>query len=463
MSKHLARESRSGAAGIAAFPTRCHATGKRLILVAIAAVVVGAYALPSASAAAATKGKDCSVKVGVVINTAVQSLVNSIDPSFRAEFNARVNSDTAKTQIANYSKMTDYVNQQGGIGGCTIEPVFALLALGAPDMAAEEQAACTSLTEDNEVQVAVLVETTFAQGLVDCLGKRSVPVVFGDQSVATKDWANGKKAGVYVPYDFYGERWAGMMNDLKSAGYFKRAPGGPPVKAGIIYRDSPVDTQLVDKALVPRLKKLGIPVETAAYSTNTAETASTFNSAVLKFKDAGVTNVIFGPGPVQMLFQNAAESQQYRPRYAFTSRNNMRFGVNLAPPAQFKDAVLVGWNPWLDGVPATEQPANSAVAACQKVYPPGQILGTESLTFGWCDEVTFLHEAGKNAPNLTAAGIAKGVAKLGTTWKSAQLYGGSAAFPGGRHDGANAVHILTYDEASKRFKLPTNSSAEVIP
>jgi hypothetical protein len=72
-------------------------------------------------------------------------------------------------------------------------------------------------------------------------------------------------------------------------------------------------------------------------------------SAILRFKGAGVTHVLPIEQNSSFFFAPGAEAQRYRPRYGINSNNYIaQFAGNPIPYEQLRGAVGVGWHPEID-------------------------------------------------------------------------------------------------------------------
>ena len=81
--------------------------------------------------------------------------------------------------------------------------------------------------------------------------------------------------------------------------------------------------------------------ESAARAGDTAAEAS---SVALRFRQRGITHVLFVPsgGAIPLLFLAAAESQGFRPKYGFSSLDAPYFVRDSVPREQLNGAVGVG-------------------------------------------------------------------------------------------------------------------------
>jgi hypothetical protein len=466
MSKRLTRGSRVAAVCLALFViSTVLGTGYGASTAVFAQTTATTVASSGNSGGGSPASKACTAEWGIITpkTSSGAGLTTFLGENYQDKYGG--GNDPQAAVHRRYGRLIEKFNTEGGFGGCTIDPVFAPVSLTSADpatSAAEQQAACTTFTEDHDVKLVILIEQYRFYPLADCVRQRGVPVIFGDQSIGTAEWAKakGKTAAAYEPYDVFAERWGPMVDALDNASFYGSKADRSKAKVGLLVRDDPLDLKLAEDVWKPRLEKLKIPVEIQTFTADSS-IAQSMNNAALKFKSDGVTHVMFGAGPVAFFFLQAAKSQDYKPRYAFNSRNNTYFQTFLSPPDQLENSVAVSWNPWLEGIPEDEIPANPAVTACRQIYPKGDDFTSNSATYGWCDAATFGFLAGKKAPSLTARGFAKGVKKLGTDFDSAMVYEGRTSFANG-DSGVVSVRVAKYDPVTKLFHL-TGTQPQALP
>ena len=90
------------------------------------------------------------------------------------------------------------------------------------------------------------------------------------------------------------------------------------------------------------------------------------SSAVLRFRSAGVSHVLFVTVNNSELwfFMPAAESQGYRPRYGLASYHVPATLPQFVPAAQLHGAVGIGWSPYQDVVESQDPGGRPAVPEC---------------------------------------------------------------------------------------------------
>jgi Periplasmic binding protein len=352
------------------------------------------------------------------------------------------------------------INRRGGVAGRQLVPVFydTKGASSQNDPGTLAQAACAKWTQDKLVFAAMtFVVQMDNPTLYNCLAKQHVIFVplGGDSGAMLARYA----PYLWAPSALTPERLAPVWIDrLVALGYFHGwdttlgRPGNAPTRIGLLYGSGfrngepqldPVFVQAIKQALA----RHGLQVtDEAQISNSQADEAS----AELRFRNDGVTHVIGDYSIVN--FTTSAESQQYRPRYGFTSLGG---GVALqlfATPDQLNGALGVGWVPSAD-VEAAQDPGDVSPAEthCRQVMTAAHQPTTTRLA--WfamtqaCETFDFLAAAiagsGLSSQRFPAAAAALGAFPPVSTF--------SIAFPRGRPDGANAVRDTGYDSGCSCF------------
>ncbi|MDQ3963777.1 MAG: hypothetical protein M3277_07705, partial [Actinomycetota bacterium] len=153
---------------------------------------------------------------------------------------------------------------------------------------------------------------------------------------------------------------AGMYADnMKKMGFFDKG-----YKLGIITWAEPGYANPTKDVLVPRLQQLGVEIADVTYITpnqsggEAATPIAQIGNTALRYKNDNITHVMLmdSHGSLMFFFGQAAERQQYRPRYGLhsgsggTALANAFSGTTGEQDArnQFEDAVMIGWWPTID-------------------------------------------------------------------------------------------------------------------
>lgn len=234
-------------------------------------------------------------------------------------------------------------------------------------------------------------------------------------------------------------------------------PGRAPVRLGVIHIDTP-DQNALYAGYAKELAKHGLHfTDTVTYTQDTQAALSTTQSAVLRFSHDGITHV-FG---ASAFFLRDAESQHYRPRYAYLPGLGA-LGVANSPAAQLKGALTVGWSPASDVNAAQDPGETPATKHCRAVMKAASLNAgnrTDLATmYSLCDAFYALRAA------LTAGGIAsvpglrRGYEELGTRLGTALTF--VASFGPNRHYGVDSVRDMAFDSTCGclRYTSRTNRS-----
>ena len=363
-----------------------------------------------------------------------------------------------------YKILFDAINAAGGIAGRRIVPVFYEIAFGDQRQQSEiEQPACERFKSDQPV-FAVL--TTKAGGATDsfkrCVERAGIVHIAGNFTVAgAKTYEefphyaepNGlgieRAAAAFTP-SMAERKWFSGWNATTG----DAAPGDS--KVGIITFDYPTFQRAVDRVLVPALKKVttvGPIVRLNPY--DSGQMNSAVSSAVLQFRQAGVTHVAFlqSTGAPPLLFLQQANSQGYYPRYGFTSQDVMPLlhEAGLVPAAGkvFHGAKGVGWWPSADVTYGkNEYASRPAAKACMATLAKGGKAPSsglqQTLSFFHCDVVNLLRSSLEASGAISPAAFRSGLDRLRSTFSAA---GTIRSLPStNRRDGVTAVRGFAWSD-----------------
>ena len=365
----------------------------------------------------------------------------------------------------NYVAYFATLNKSGGLGGRQV--VGSYFPISSNDTSSTDelqQEMCSFFRDDEKVDFVVsTLSSAIGDVLRTCLGKAMIGLV--NNSLSGADSGTFARFPTYVePTGLAVDRIArSMPGALNALGYFKGA-----TKVGVITIDRVTYTRATSHQLVPALRELGfdpVVVATRDPEQDFAGTSSDAASAVLKFRGAGVDHLLFltPNGTVALYFTQAAESQGYRPRYAFTSSDAIEALVEGGLPnarQQLANAVGLGWQPWLD-VRDQDNPIRPRGKACLEILAKAGINYTASAA-RWhallgCDTVNLLQRAAQAEPGaeLTALSLVGALARLGQGHESVATF---AADFSARRDAAAAVRSFRFGDACTCF---TYSGADI--
>jgi hypothetical protein len=365
--------------------------------------------------------------------------VDGNNGAFAAAFGA-TQSQPDEKQLA--AAVVADINKTGGLAGHRIVPVYAVFDSTSSDWVAQDEAICATFTQDHHVAVAVRTDDVFGP-LDACLAKAGVPLVLWESVFRQATWHAAARGLRYTPDEPSGTRTYEALAARMAA--TKRWL--PATKIGLVRYDRTDQADIERDGVRPALARRGLKltdaaaVHTPASFSDLGSTSSEVASVILKFRQDGITDVVFMGGDVSYLFANAAESQQYRPRYALTSFDF----PNGMPAEQLHGAFGIGWQPSTDIT--SRKTSTPGSARCDRALagtgavPTG--AGSERL-YVTCDQLYFLQAVYAAAGRVGPGAMADGVARLGSRFSPGLTF----AVDAGRHpDGLAAYRELRFDES----------------
>ena len=323
--------------------------------------------------------------------------------------------------------------------------------------------ACADFRDDHKVFAGMAVISDPA--LRTCMAAMGAPLVVYDATVGSivPAAAFGEHGGsfLYAPDGISSERLAELyVKSLMARSFTQKwdttngGPGIAPVKLGLIHADTP-DENLKYAAYAKELAKYGLRFsDTVTYSGDVSTALATTQSAVLKFASEGITHV-FG---ASAFFLRDAESQHYRPRYAYLPALGA-FGTANSPAAQMKGAMTVGWAPTVD-VDAAQDPGDTAGAGhCRAVMRAAGLTASnrqdQKLMYAVCDAVYAFRAALTAGQVPSVAGLRRGFEALGA-FRTAESFASFLA--PNHHFGVDSVRDVAYDSACSCLKYTSRTN-----
>ena len=250
------------------------------------------------------------VKIGfVVYDTAgFTAVTGSSDQGNTSSANQQADRDEMTALVA-------YANATGGVNGRKILPPIGY-RLSTTDALNDQTlaAVCAKATEDDKVEAFIDRSFMITDNLVTCFARHHVNLA--SFLVATGDKVLRSVSPYVASTQPTVERSAkALIDGLATTDYFKGA------KVGVVYDDSVSSTAAYNQIIVPQLKSHGVTVAEhfSVSSTDTGAQTNQGAAAVLRFRAAGITHVVwFAPFLAQLSFTNGAESQNYYPRYGWS-------------------------------------------------------------------------------------------------------------------------------------------------
>ena len=380
------------------------------------------------------------------------------------------NVDPGDTE-AQAQAVAEHLNAQGGIlGRQVVVRIKDIPTLGtAQDPTGTGQEVCNYFAQDNPVIAVWNVNTQVDQvpELRSCLAKKKIPL-FTAAARAISDEQLARLAPYY--YQTIMVSWDPLapvlVARLKAQGWFggwnviSGSPGDAPVKVGVLVDGTPEGAH-TGKVVSQAVKAAGYG-DAVVYQY--AQASDGQSGSVQKFQGSGVTHVIVTDVELTA-FQNAAASQQYKPRYGVTSYNapyNNLEASGLTPPGANNGAMGVAWVPNLDvserndpGSTATGKTCDALMAKGKQSFSGKRLARLYASSL--CDSFFLIAQGAKVGQGFDAASIGRGILSIGPSYAPANGFAAalrqrSPYVPGVVRDIAwgNACSCFTYGRGTAR-------------
>lgn len=394
-----------------------------------------------------------TLTIGVAVATGTDALAKSLGVSGAGSTSTQ---DIVKAAVRD-------VNKSGGVLGRKLAVYFhtfdGAAAISNPSRTIGEM--CADFRDDHKV-FAVLFDVA-DPGLRKCLAEMGSPLLVLDgvsSIMPAAAYAEHGGSFVYGPTAITVERLAQLfIQSLMTRSFTSPwnttagGPGNAGVKLGVIHVDTP-DQNALYAAYARELAKHGRKfAESVTYAREASAAISATRSAVLRFRTNGITHV-FG---ASAFFMREAESQNYRPRYAYLPGLGT-LGASNSPAAQMKGALTVGWTPASD-VNAAQDPGDTRGAKhCRAAMKAGGLSTADRADLGTmyavCDSLYALRDALKAGKAANVPGLRRGYESLGTRFGTALTFG--ASLGPNRHYGVDSVRDMAFDSGCDCLKYTSS-------
>lgn len=384
-----------------------------------------------------------TVKIAIII-TNVTGIAN----------NASLGIAPAAEAKADYAALVNNINASGGIDCRKIVPVYFN---GNPADQSSLQQTCLSVVQAKVF--AVVDSGAFAAfPIVDCFPEHQVPYFGGyilPQSQLEK----------FYPYLFEFNNTDSLyqttITALNAQGFFSASKGFR--KLGLIYQDCNPQHYAEVRALLAQYQVPASSIVTFDVGCpNPFTPATVLQQAVLKFKNAGVTNVTtIGFRGDFATFTKLAQVQKFTPRYGLPDDQVVTGTYGTSGPSfpNIANALTVAEN--RDGEDTTPgyQPSAGTIA-CDKIFTAaGQKSTYKGGSGNACSQMWELKAAVDNEPALSQTELPAGLAAA----KSVDF-----AFPQGPNDfsaghttwGGQYYRVLQFHTSCNCWQLLTTSFAK---
>jgi ABC-type branched-subunit amino acid transport system substrate-binding protein len=370
---------------------------------------------------------------------------------------AAFGASTDATPENNYKALIRELNLKGGLSGRRIVPTYKSLDATGNNYQQLADEGCATF-KDAKVEVVLSESGGTDYGIAACLQKASIPVIAVNQSdnvgIAGAPW-------LFNPFNpSYDRGYAAVVDHLVASGYVT-----PKSKIGVVRIHCPEIDRAYARTVLPRMKaaRLATPIE---YTVNciagfgdAGALATAMQSAVLRFRSAGVDRVFFIGGQentIVSFFAQNAENQGYHPGFAVSSKTYPRslIGAPTFPAGQLAQVHGVGWHPL--GDVGVETPV-AADKRCAAMATKGGVTTQDPITklalYQSCANV-FLLEAAvrKGDGSATGPALRAAVPALAASFQAPGIIAGTTVFSAVRRDAPELARELTYATSCECFR-----------
>lgn len=368
------------------------------------------------------------------------------------------------TEAAVIEALVEAYNDNGGIVGRQIVPVYADSDTASSSWDADFAAACAKFTEDNNVAAVLGYVFTYIESFEACLAARDVPHLSTSFNIPN--------ASTLAQFPL----WLAISTPLIENRSRAKVDGGLATgvldadsRIGILIDPCPGTKEAWEQDTRPHMESKGLNIVSTfevgcAYGSGDAGAeAGRAGNLVLQFRSAGVDTVLFmsvSEGPPLFVFANAAESQGYRPTYVVSSLAGTAILGDQIPVEQAKNVHGFGWLPSNDVKPTHYPPLTANAQRCISLLESKNIeLAAPAdylYAFNTC-EALFVYEEALRATGGVSDGrsVVAAIEGLGSSFNSAMNLDGRSVYGRLRHDAPALARSFTFDAACSCFKFGT--------
>jgi hypothetical protein len=362
------------------------------------------------------------------------------------------------------------LNARGGLLGRTVVAVKHDLKTAdlQTDPATMAEQTCSALTEDRPVVAVVnVVAAIDVKGFYGCLAKHRTPVMSAGFTVVDDpfltEFAPHLTKLTASSFTHLTPVWLDRLVALRYFTGWDTVRGGSvtaPVKVGLLY-PAQQPQQRIFADVHRRLVARGLTVvPDIQYTTASLDAeGAAMSNAVLSFNSQRVTHVLSSDSDV-LLFMQAADKQQYRPRYGLTSYHAPAAALQaIVPASQLAGALGVGWLPVSDvdsaHTPGSVGPGEKACRATMGRHGVSITeAGARTVAFAECDGVGLLAATITAARAFDASVLRRVTATVGPRFASALVW--SSGLTSARADLPGSARDIGFDGTAFRYLSSTS-------
>jgi hypothetical protein len=323
---------------------------------------------------------------------------------------------TPDEQKSDYQTVINSMNASGGVACRQLAPVFLQ---GNPIDQSNLQQDCLTIQQDGVFAAFDLGVYTAFPALVSCYSSSHIP--FFSIDPATEVEMQHNYPYFFSTYATLDLLYHNMVFGLKSRGFFEAQNGFQ--KLGFFYKDC--DPQLISE-MMTWLHQAGLSSsQIVTYDNGCPATAITaagiIQSAVLKFKQAGVTNVteVEDVGPDFDTFTKIAQQQDFHPKYGIAQDGTIATGKSPLHPDFANIPNAVGITDDRYGEESTPGSVPSAgTAKCNAIYAAVGAVPVYQAPTGdagqICDQLWMFQAAVEHSKAMQRSDLAAGLQTAGS-------------------------------------------------
>ena len=375
-----------------------------------------------------------------------------------AAFGVSLGNTVTETDV--YNALIAALNDQGGLAGRRIQPVFADTDTASSNWDADFEAACAKFTQDNNVVAVLGYVFNHADNFEGCLASRGIPHLSTTFNVP--DIEVLQKYPLLVPLS---TPRIERRSILKIDGGLLTGVLTKANKIGIVTDTCPGTERAWSKVTEPYMRAKGLNVVSQAEigcahgSGDAASEAGRAGNLVLQFRTDGVDAIILmtvSEGPGVLIIGNAAEAQGWRPKYIVSSLANGAVLGGQIPAGQAANVHGFGWLPSQDVPPslwpAQPPPAERCIALLTSKGIKLQAAADYQFAFNGC-EALFAYEAALNATGGRTDGplVVGAIEALGSTYTGVMNLEGRMTFSRTQRDAPSFARYFAFDSGCTCF------------
>lgn len=356
-------------------------------------------------------------------------------------------------QAAAIRSAVAWVNTHGGLNGHKLDAKIEEVSATSQDSYdSQYQRLCQKYTQDDKVAAASNVGVGANSNMDACMNRAKTLFLTGSNTLHDEqDYAATPL--VVSPHEVSSSVLAKTIAQLIVGRAFEKSGGN----VGLLNYDIPEYNRAFDRYLKPILAAAGIGVvrytiPPPASTADIGNSVSVVQSAQLKMAAQGVKTVTFLCSGCAAFFIQAANSQNYYPRYVLSSLDTPGAADGSTYERALRSSVSIGWQPAAD-YGTTAPPAPPAYSAtykrCYDIQKKGGVIksaGSVGIAIVTCEAVLQFYEAARANPTseITATSLRDGLLKLGTSHPSALNF--ATDLTPAKHAGAAQYRLMTWND-----------------